>query len=352
MAEMQAEQGTTSDTPNPHIPVDENWLALRQEPIIDPELPIVDAHHHLWDRAYYRYLFPEFLADLTSGHNVVASIFVECHAMYRASGPEPLKPVGETEFAAGVGAMFASGAYGTPQGCAGIVAHADLRLGAKVDEVLEAQEAASGGRLRGIRQVYAWHESVRGTIVKAQPHLLADPAFREGFARLAPRGLVFDAWGYHTQLPEVTDLARAFPETTIVLDHAGTPIGIGPYAGRRDEVLSEWRASMAALAACPNVRVKLSGQAMRVCGYDFHERDVPPSSQELADAWRPIIEPVIALFGAERCLCASNFPVDKGAVSYAVLWNALKILTRACSADEKARLFSGTAREVYRLPEG
>ena len=339
--------------PNPHIEVNENWLALRREDIVEPDLEIVDAHHHLWDRDYYRYMFPEFLADLRSGHNIVASVFIECHAMYRASGPAALKPVGETEFAAGIAAMFDSGAYGAIRGCAGIVGYADFRLGRQADAVLEALTTASGGRLRGIRNVHSWSadESVRGTILRLQPHLLMDTAFREGFACLAPRGLAFDAWGYHTQLGEVLDLARAFPETTIVLDHVGTPIGMGSYAGRRDEVFADWKASMTELAGCSNVHVKLSGLSMRIFGFDFHERPMPPSSAELTEAWRPYIETVIQLFGPDRCLFASNFPVDKGAVSYHVLWNALKLLAQDYSQAEKHRMFSLNAKTIYRLDQ-
>jgi predicted TIM-barrel fold metal-dependent hydrolase len=273
--------------------------------------------------------------------------------MYRADGPAELAPVGETEFVNGVAAMSASGNYGPARICAGIVGFADLRLGAKVDSVLEAHLQAGGGRFRGIRQGSVWHpdERIRSTPVLPPRGLLADPAFRAGFARLAPHGLSFDSWLYFTQIGELTDLARAFPDTTVILDHFGGVLGVGPYAGKRDEVFAEWRQSLAGLAACPNAFVKLGGLAMRICGFGFHERALPPSSTELAAAWTPYVETAIELFGVKRCMFESNFPVDKGSCSYAILWNAFKRIAENASAQEKAALFGGTARQVYRLPE-
>ena len=337
--------------PTPMFPVDEPWLALREEAALDPALPIVDPHHHVWDRPGGRYLFDALLQDLGSGHTITATVFVECRSMFRAGGPVEMRPLGETEFVAGIAAMSDSGAYGPARICAGIVGHADLSLGARVRPVLEAQIRAGGGRFRGIRMINAWDAGpgVSSTAVEPPPGLLADRAFREGFAELAPLGLSFDAWQYHPQLPELIDLARAFPDTTIVLDHVGGPLGIGPYAGKRDEVFARWRHDIIHLAQCPNVVVKLGGLGMKICGFGFSERPLPPSSEDLATAWRPYIEHCIAAFGPARSMFESNFPVDKGSCSYGVLWNAFKRLAAGASAAERADLFSGTATRIYRL---
>jgi L-fuconolactonase len=335
-----------------HLPVREEWLDRRREDILDPDLPIVDPHHHLVDRPETgRYLLPDLLRDIRSGHNIKATVYLEWLSMYRAGGPAELRPVGEVEFANGVAAMAASGTYGQTRVCAGIVGYADLALGAAVEKVLEAMIAAGGGRFRGIRYISATHpdQASWGSPVLRPEHMLLDRRVREGFARLAPLGLSFDAWLYHTQLPELIDLARAFPETAIVLDHVGGLIGLGPYAGRRDEVFAEWRARIGALASCPNVHVKLGGLGMRMFGFDFHDRELPPSSEELAAAWRPYIETCIAAFGASRAMFESNFPVDKGSCGYAALWNAFKRIAAGCSTAEKEALFSGTARTFYRL---
>ena len=264
---------------------------------------------------------------------------------------EELRPLGETEFVTGVAAQSASGQYGRLRACAGIVGMADLMLGDAVAPVLEAHLRAAGGRLRGIRNSTAWHASdeVRSNPVKPPPGLLMEPAFRRGVGRLRDAGLSLDVWAYHTQLAEVIDLARAFPGTAIVLDHCGGPLGVGPFAGRREEIFRAWREDIRTLAACPNVVVKLGGLAMRVGGFEFDREPLPPTSERLAAAWRPTIETCIEAFGAARCMFESNFPVDKGMCGYAVLWNAFKRLAAGASAGEKATLFSGTAVRTYRL---
>jgi predicted TIM-barrel fold metal-dependent hydrolase len=338
--------------PTPHPPVRPEWLALRQEEVLEPDLPIVDPHHHLVDRANTgRYLLPDLLADTESGHNITATVYLEWLSMYRAGGPEELRPVGEVEFANGVAAMAASGLYGKTRVCAGIVGYADLMLGARVEPVLEAMIMAGGGRFRGIRYITASHpdEAARGSSVNRPAGLLTNAKVREGFAQLHPLGLSFDAWMYFTQLDELVALARAFPDAPIVLDHVGGPIGIGPYAGRRDEVFAQWRASIEELARCPNVHVKLGGLGMRLFGFDLHQGALPPSSEQLAGLWRPYIETCIAAFGAERAMFESNFPVDKYSGGYRAFWNAFKRLAAGCSASEKAALFAGTARRFYRL---
>jgi len=321
------------------------------EPILEPELPIIDPHHHLWDRHGWRYLLDELLADTGSGHNILATVFVQARAMTRAMGPVEMRPVGETEFVNGIAAMSASGIYGKTRVCAGIVGHADLTLGSRVEAVLAAHMRAGGDRFRGIRHITAWDAdpSIRNPAYSPPRGLLADRSFREGFAVLGRLDLSFDAWLYHPQIDELADLARAFPEARIVLNHVGGPIGIGTYAGKHKEVFPAWAASIRAIAACPNVCVKLGGLGMRMGGFGFHEQMEPPSSEMLAATWRPYVETCIHAFGASRCMFESNFPVDKGSYSYPVFWNACKILARGTSASEKADLFAGTAARFYRL---
>lgn len=334
-----------------YIPVREDWLARRSEPALDPALPIVDPHHHLWDRPDWRYLLDDLLADTNQGHNIVATVFVQCRAMHRAAGPEAMKPVGETEFVNGVAAMSASGGYGPTKVCAGIVGHVNLMIGAAAGAVLDAHIAAGGGRFRGIRHISAWDPDpvIMNPAYQPPEDMLATAEFRAGFAELGKRGLSFDAWLYHPQIKWLTGLARAFPGTPIVLDHVGGPLGIRGYEGRRDAVFADWKASMTELATCPNVHVKLGGLGMRINGFDFELEAEPPSSDALAAAWKPWIDTTIALFGARRCMFESNFPVDKGSYAYGVFWNACKKLAAGASAEERTALFSGTAARFYKL---
>jgi predicted TIM-barrel fold metal-dependent hydrolase len=325
------------------------WLSQHDEDVIEPGQPIIDPHHHLWDRDNC-YLFADLLDDTESGHNIRATVYIQCRSMYRAGGRPELQPIGETEFVNGVAAMSASGHYGDIRACAGIVSHADLRLGIRVREVLEAHAAASS-RFRGIRFSTPWDEHVQLTLQRPDKGIMRDAKWREGFAELAPLRLTFDALLFHTQLDELTDLARAFSQTTIVLNHVGCPIGLGPYAGKRDEVFQNWRAAITELARCDNVVVKLGGLGMHISGFEFDKRPKPPSSAELADAWRPYVETCIAAFGPSRAMFESNFPVDKISCSYKVIWNAFKRLAAAHSPDEKSQLFFGTAARVYRLAE-
>jgi len=331
---------------------DPAWLAkAAPEPILEPELAIVDTHHHLCDFPGYRYLLDDLLADLNTGHRIVGTVFNECRSMYRAKGPQEMKPVGEVEFCAGVAAMSDSGQYGPARICAGIVGHADLTLGDRVTAVLEAEIAAGGGRFRGVRHGAAWDDDpiIGNSHVAAGPGLHRRADFRAGLGRLAALGLSFDAWIFHHQIGEVTELARAFPEANIVLCHMGSPLGYGPYAGRRDEVFAAWRAALAELAKCPNVSVKLGGLMMRLAAIDYLKLPAPPTSEELANAWRPYAGTCLELFGANRCMVESNFPVEKMGVPYATLFNALKRIASGASADEKQQIFSGTAKRVYRL---
>jgi len=356
-----AQWGRTIETPN------ETWLARqRPEPILDPDLPIIDPHHHFWDRHFqdrhfrdqpaersgHRYLLDELLADTNTGHNIEATVFLECRSMYRADGAPELRPVGETEFVAGLAAMSASGNYGKTRVAAGIVGYADLTLGERVEPVLEMQIRAGGGRFRGVRHSAGWDASdtIGNSRADMKPQLYARADFRAGFSRLAARGLSFDAWLYHPQLADVVDLARAFPAAPIVMGHTGGVLGYGPYGGKTDEVFANWKRSMTDLARCPNVVVKLGGQMRRLAAFDYGATDLPPpSSEQLAGYWRPYMETCIELFGARRCMFESNFPVEKVGTGYAVLWNAFKRIAAGASADEKHELFAGTARRFYRL---
>ncbi|HVH80420.1 MAG TPA: amidohydrolase family protein, partial [Stellaceae bacterium] len=325
-------------SPTGHFTPRNDWLARHIEDVIEPELPIVDPHHHLVERPETgRYLLPELLADTSSGHNIIATVYLEWLSMYRASGTAEMKPVGEVEFANGVAAMAASGVYGKTQVCAGIVGYADLSLGAAVETVLQAEIEAGGGpggRFKGIRYISATHpdQSAWGSPVLRPEGMLVDPKVREGFAVLGKLGLTFDAWCYHTQLIELIDLAHAFPQQPIVLDHVGGAIGLGRYKGKRDEVFAEWSGRIKELASCPNVHIKLGGLGMRMFGFDVHEQLEPPSSETLAGLWRPYIETCIAAFGSDRAMFESNFPVDKGSGSYQVFWNAFKRIAAGCSA--------------------
>ncbi|WP_293677206.1 amidohydrolase [uncultured Phenylobacterium sp.] len=326
------------------------------EEVLEPNLRICDPHHHLWDFPGSRYMLGELLEDTVGGgHRVESTVFVECGAFYRPGAQPGWEFVGEVEFVNGVAAMAASGRYDEAGrailACEGIVGRADLTMGAAVEAVLERQVRAGNGRYRGIRHAGGWDASdeVRNSHTNPTQGLYASSAFREGFSRLSGLGLSFEAWQYHPQLPEVIDLARAFPETLVVLDHVGGPLGIGPYAGKRDEVFAAWRANVAELAREPNVWVKLGGLGMPICGFDHHRRDVLPGSAELAEAWRPYIETCIEAFGPQRSMFESNFPVDRASCSYANLWNAFKRITAGASASEKGWLYRDAARRFYRL---
>jgi L-fuconolactonase len=339
---------------SPHIPrayPDSAWLAQRREEILEPGLEIVDPHHHLWDHDDYRFLLDELLADAQSGHNISRTVFIECGSMYRAEGPVEMRPVGEVEFVNGTAAMSASGKYGRARLCAGIVGHADLRLGDGVARVLEAQTIAGDGRFRGIRHSVTWDAT--GTLPKARTNPIKgqmyDATWRAGFARLAPLDMTFEAWLYHPQLLELADLARGFPQTTIILNHVGGPVGIGPYKDTKAETFAQWKTGIAEVAKSPNVVVKLGGLGMLFGMFDFYAREVPPSSADLANAYKPYIETCIAAFGVDRAMFESNFPPDGASSSYPILWNAFKRLAAGSSPSEKAALFSGTATRVYRL---
>lgn len=326
------------------------WLVRAREEAIEPDLPIIDPHHHLWEEAGTPYLLNELLADLGEGHRIDATVFVQADYGYRTGGPAHLAPVGETEAVAAIAAEAARRGTSTVV-AAGIVAHADLMLGDAVEDVLAAHADAADGRLRGIRHSVSRDALFPdGIVLRPSPAgMLADPAYRAGLARVQAASLVYDAMLYHRQIPELTALAQAMPDLPIILDHIGCIIGVGPYEGRAEESFQRWSQDMADLSRCANVRVKIGGFGMIICGARWHERDTPPSSAELADAWRPYVDRCISLFGADRCMFESNFPVDKAMYSYGTLWNAFKRLTAGASATEKHALFAGTATASYSL---
>ena len=327
----------------PHPHVNESWLSGLREDVLEPDLPIIDAHHHLWDRASGVYLLDQLKTDLGAGHNVVKTVFIQCGYAYRADGPEHLKPVGETEHVVAI-------AGNDPTICAGLVGYCDFRQTDTVDAVLEAHIAAGKGRFRGIRQSAGWDPAVIVTTSSIPPRgLLADPAFRAGLARLGKAGLSYECSLYFPQLAELAAVARAFPDLSILANHCAGFIGIGPYAEAPAETLQAYRKAVRDLASCPNVFVKLGGQAMTIRGFTWNDAVLPPSSDEMAAAWTPIVEICIDAFGPDRCMFESNFPVDKGMCSYVSVWNAFKRLATGYSASEKAALLHDTAARFYRL---
>jgi predicted TIM-barrel fold metal-dependent hydrolase len=323
------------------------------EATIDPARPIIDPHHHLFEstEGFPRYTLEDLWQD-TSTHHVVQTVFMQCGEHYRESGPDHLAPVGETEWVAAVAARSAAGPADAAR-IAGIIGTAELVLGDRVQDVLEAHLEASS-LFRGIRDNAVWDESeeVYSGSPTGDAFLYDDPRFRRGFAKLAPLGLSYDSYHYHTQTPSLIRLARDFPETTIVADHLSTPLGVGPYAGRRAEIFEIWRRDMSELARCPNVFVKLGGLAMPWNGFGWDVADHPPTSDEIVTAQGHYYRHAIDAFGAERCMFESNFPVDKVSVSYNVLWNAFKKIAAGASESEKDCLFRDTAMRVYRLDPG
>ena len=328
--------------------VSDDWLGLTEETPLEPELPIIDPHHHFWERPGSRYLLDELVAD-TAGHNIRQTVFIECTSEYRSDGPEELRVVGETDFVEAIANESATGRHGDLRVAAAIVGSADLTLGDAVTPVLEAHLAASP-RFRGIRHRAAWAEpeALQRPSMES-PHLLLNSRFREGYARLAEYDLTFEGWVHHPQIPELTDLARAFPETTIIFNHLGGPLGLGPYAGRQNDVFKAWRPMVNQLASCPNVVAKIGGIQMPVNGFGWEDRDQPPTSDELLKANRRWYEHTIEVFGPERCMFESNFPVDRASCSYTVLWNQFKKLSAGFSFDERAAMFHDTAQRVYRM---
>lgn len=323
-----------------------DWLAQVREEIIDPDREIVDPHHHLWQRNGSIYEMDELWADTGDGHNVVQTIFIECFAYHDETAEPYFQPVGETR---AVAKMAAEPANGRAR-LSGIVAYADLR-NPNLNDVLDAHEAAGNGLVKGIRHAGPWDED-RGALAiggRADKGIYLDPDFRRGLAILGERGWTYDTWHFHHQADDFLDLVRAVPSTTIILDHFGTPLGVGRFAGQRAAIFETWKKDMAALADCPNVHAKLGGFAMPDNGWGWHLQERPPTSDEFVDAQAEWYHHQIACFSPERCMFESNFPVDRTGISYHVLWNGLKKIADRYDAPARDAMFAGTARRVYRL---
>ena len=327
---------------------DNQWLAMLQEDVLEPELPIIDPHHHLWLRSGYTYLMPELAADLASGHNIIATVYAECHSMYRKDGADGQRSLGETEFVRGQAAMSNSGEFGKARACDVMFGNVDLTLGGAVEPILEQHIEASGGRFRGVRLSSGWHADDKIGNVAAQPQLLLDPRVNEAVAVVKRLGLSLDCWLYHPQIDEVAQLADAHPDLTIILNHVGSPILGGPYRGKTDDVFKQWKAAIIRLGKRDNVFVKLGALPIRMPSYEG-DRSLPPSSQEVAAAWQPWMETCIEAFGPSRSMYESNFPVQKRWCSYQVCWNAFKRISAGASAAEKTDLFAGAAARAYRM---
>ena len=327
------------------------WLNQVQEEIIDPAREIVDAHHHLWRTGRrFAYELRDLWLDTGSGHNIKKTVFVQCRHGYRTGGPEHLKPVGETEYVAGIARESRKGGADQAE-IAGIVAHADLTLGDLIEETLDDHEEAGQGFFCGIRHAGARDQYPEALMNPgpAAKGLFDQSAFRQGVARLGRRGLSYESWHYHHQLKSFITLAQAVPDTIIILDHFGTPLGVGPYADRREEIFREWKKDIAALARLENVYAKLGGMAMPDNGFGWHLQPLPPTSDQFVAAQKRYYLHTIECFGPDRCMFESNFPVDRQSISYHVLWNGFKKMVNDFSEDEKTRMFSGTATEVYQL---
>ncbi|BFG79476.1 amidohydrolase family protein [Paraburkholderia terrae] len=331
-----------------YLPVRSEWLASGTEAALEPDMPIIDAHHHFYDRPGWTYLLDEYLRDAQSGHNITASVYMQALTRYRQSGPDALRPVGEVEY---VTAATAPTQGGRPQVAKGIVGYADLRRGAAVREVLEAHLQAGQGRFRGVRHLVTWDadQTLVNPVSAAPRGLLLDRDYRAGVAQLGPLGLSYDAWLFFPQLPELFDLAKACPDVPVIINHCGGVVRIASYEDKQKEVFESWSQSMRKLAQLPNVYVKVGGLGMRINGFDFEKGERPPSSIQLAEAWKQWMQTCIELFGANRCMFESNFPVDKGSYPYSNGWNAFKRLTAQAGHGEREALFRGTVSNVYRL---
>ncbi|MBG03623.1 MAG: amidohydrolase [Rhodospirillaceae bacterium] len=327
---------------------DDNWLGKTIEEVLEPDIPIVDPHHHLWLRSRYTYLMPELAADLDSGHNVVATVFAECHSMYRQDGPEAERSLGETEFVAGQAAMSDSGSFGSTRVCTVMFGNVDMTMGDKIEPLLDRHMERSGGRFRGLRYSTGWDADERIRNVATDAGMLVSESVKDAAGVLARRGLSLDSWLYHPQLDEVAALADAIPDLTIVLNHVGSPILGGPYRGRKDEVFADWRERIRRVGARENVYVKLGALPIRMPDFEG-DRSRPPGSEEVAAAWRPWIETCIEAFGPARAMFESNFPVQKRWCSFQVCWNAFKRITTDATDSEKRDLFAGAAARAYRI---
>jgi len=330
------------------------WLNRINEDIIDPELPIIDPHHHLWTKKHpfagsFPYLLEDLKKDTSSGHNILGTIFMECGQGYYPDGEERFKPVGETEYVAGV-AKTSKNLKNYPS-ILGIIGYADMMLGAEVGEVLKTHIGVGDGLFRGIRHAAGWDESdmIDNSHSNPEKNIYFNTNFRRGIEELIDLNLTFDAWHYHHQILDLKELATNYPELTIIHDHFGGPLGIGPYEAKRDEIYKKWKDDISSLASCKNVYSKLGGLAMPINGWNWHKKNKPATSDEIVNANQSYYLHTIESFGFNRCMFESNFPVDKRSVSYHVLWNAFKKMTSRFDSGDRAKLFSETAKKVYKV---
>ena len=331
-------------------PASDEWRASYTEDIVEPERPIIDTHHHLWktESMWGVYVLKDLWADTESGHNIEKTVFIDCHSSYREEGPGRMQPIGETEYISEVAEESAR--VDGKATIAGIVSHANMLLGADVEPIMQAHEQAGRGLFRGIR--HAGPSDATGTLNNPgsiHPCPYSEESFRTGIRTIGRLGYTYDTWHFHHQNQDYCELARACPDTTMILDHFGTPLGVGAYAGKQDEIFDQWKKDMAAIAECPNVFAKLGGLAMPDNGFGWHERDRPPTSDEFVAAQGRYYLHTIECFGPERCMFESNFPVDRLSISYHVMWNGMKKIVADFSEDEKHAMFYGTAAQVYRL---
>lgn len=327
----------------------------RDETILDPEMPIVDAHVHLVHRPDLNYMLDDLIADLSAGHRIAATVYIENGSMYRTTGPELLRSLGEIEYANGLGAMGASGVFGPTRFCAAIVGYAPVDKGDSVAELLDRALAVAPDRLRAVRQMAFFHPSeIFQSLPLGFPEgILSSASFLEGYRHVGSRGLSYEACVFHNQLGEVRDLADAFPETQLVVGHMGMAFGLGLDRNQRHEVFLDWRKSMQQIAERPNTLCKIGGLGLLFWGFGFEGHAGSVSSGQLAEVWQPYVEAVIEAFGPERCMMESNFPEDGPSCGYVPSWNALKLCTRGYSAEERAAMFHNNAARFYRidLPE-
>mgnify|MGYP002725675523 CR=1 FL=1 len=327
---------------------EDDWLAKVEEEILEPDLAIIDPHHHLWHADVYTYLMPELAVDLASGHNIAATLSAECHSTYRQHGPVAANSRGEPEFPRAPAPPRLSGDFVPTRACDVMFGNVDMTLGAGVEPLLERHMEASGGRFRGVRYSTGWDEDERIHNVAPDQGMLVHETVKDAVAVLDRMDLEFDCWLYHPQLDEVAQLADAFPNLRIVLNHVGSPILGGPYRGKQDEVFEDWRVRILGVGERQNVYVKLGALPIRMPGFEG-DRSLPPGSEEVAAAWRPWIETCIEAFGPARSMFESNFPVQKRWCSYQVCWNAFKRLAGGASASEKQDLFAGAAAAAYKI---
>ena len=324
------------------------WLNQHSEEIIDAERPIIDPHHHLWP-GENKYLLEDLWADTSSGHNIKHTVFIECTQEFLTSGPDHLKPIGETIFVK----KIADEAKKVPSKSqiSGIVSHVDMTLGEGINEVLDLHFLHGESLFKGIRRAGGWdpHENMRNSHHSPPKDMYLSDIFNKSLKILGEKGLVFEAWQYHHQINQVSILAREHPNLKIVLNHFSGPIGIGPYKDLRNEIFEQWKKDIDELVKNKNVYAKLGGLAMPINGYNFHKQSMPPSSDQIVEAQKNYYDYSIKSFGPERCMFESNFPVDKQSVSYHVIWNAFKKISKDYTEEDKEYLFLKSAENFYSL---